>query len=122
MAAQTDEMRKKIVATKEGGAITGEERIREKTSAVYGAIIFYDGRPADYYVARIESLGRERQDVAGEFEAFAAKDLAAVNATLTGKKLEPIPVLTRAAWERANADADGGGASGMPAWSLLTGR
>jgi photosystem II stability/assembly factor-like uncharacterized protein len=123
MAEQTDEMRKKIVATKEGGAITGEERIREKTSAVYGAINFYDGRPAEYYVARIASLGRERQDVAGEFEAFAAKDLAALNTTLAGKKLEPIPVLTRAAWEKANADADGGGgASGMPAWSLLTGR
>jgi hypothetical protein len=67
LAAKADEIRKKIVATKEGGAITGEERIREKTSQLYGALVFYEGRPADYYVARFESLAHERKDVADEF-------------------------------------------------------
>ena len=37
-AAKVDEIRKKIVATKEGGAITGEERIREKRCELYGAV------------------------------------------------------------------------------------
>ena len=32
-------MRKRIVATKEGGAITGEERLREHTDTLYGAIM-----------------------------------------------------------------------------------
>jgi hypothetical protein len=32
LAASPETMRKKIVAATEGGAITGEERIREKTS------------------------------------------------------------------------------------------
>ena len=124
LAGRADEIRKKIVATKEGGAITGEERIREKTSAVYGAINFYDGRPAEYYVARIDSLGRERQDVVNEFEAFAAKDLAAVNAALASKKMDAIPVLTRAAWEKANSDADEGGGPSPKALSFagLTGQ
>jgi len=94
MASKLDEMRKKIVATKEGGAITGEERIREKTSQLYGAIVFYDGRPADYYIARIESLSHERQDVVDEFQAFV-------------KGLQ-IPVLTREAWEKTSAGSDGG--------------
>src|SRR6266436_5719552 len=39
-AADTmDELRKKIVSTKEGGAVTGEIRIREKTTVLYGDIL-----------------------------------------------------------------------------------
>src|SRR5437899_3043890 len=34
-----DNVRKKIVATKEGGAVTGEERLREHTDQLYGAIL-----------------------------------------------------------------------------------
>ena len=110
LAQKADEIRKKIVATKEGGAITGEERIREKTSQLYGALVFYEGRPADYYVARIDSLAHERKDVADEFEAFVAKDLQAANSSLTAKKLEAIHPPTREAWEKSNVDAESGSA------------
>jgi hypothetical protein len=47
LAGKVEAMRKKIVATTEGGAITGEERIREKTTQLYGAILNYEGRPGD---------------------------------------------------------------------------
>jgi lipocalin len=98
-------MRRKIVATKEGGAVTGELRIREKTTELYGALLNYEGRPADYQVARIESLKKELSDVTAEFDAFAAKELPAVNKTLTQKKLETIQPLMRKAWDSANADS-----------------
>src|SRR5207253_6627719 len=39
LAGKVEAMRKKIVATTEGGAITGEERIREKTTQLYGAVL-----------------------------------------------------------------------------------
>ena len=70
LADKVDEIRKKIVATKEGGAITGEEHIREKTANLYGTLVFYEGRPADYQVARIDSLSRERKSVVDEFDAL----------------------------------------------------
>ena len=111
LSNKADTIRKKIVATKEGGAITGEERIREKTSQLYGALVSYEGRPADYYIARIDSLSHERQDVVDEFESFIAKDLQPANKALTAKKLAPITPLTREAWEKANADAEGGAAA-----------
>ncbi|MGA2846796.1 MAG: sialidase, partial [Candidatus Acidiferrales bacterium] len=82
LAVRADEIRKKIVATKEGGAVTGEERIREKTTALYGAFISYEGRPADYQVARIDSLRHELDDVVKEFDAFVAKDVKEVNVSL----------------------------------------
>src|ERR1700674_2785650 len=105
LAQKVDEMRKKIVATKEGGAVTGEERIREKTTGLYGDLLTYDGSPTDYQVARIDSLKKEVEDVAAEFDAFAAKELPSVNKSLTQKKLEVIQPLTRKAWDAADADS-----------------
>jgi photosystem II stability/assembly factor-like uncharacterized protein len=111
LAEKADLIRKKIVATKEGGAITGEERIREKTSQVYGAVVFYEGRPTDYYLARIDSLTRERKDVVAEFDAFLSKDLQAFNGALAAKKIDPVRAVSREAWDKANS----GGGNGAPA-------
>jgi hypothetical protein len=108
LSAKADDIRKKIVATKEGGALTGEERIREKASQLYGAVVSYEGRPADYYIARIDSLSHERQDVVDEFNAFLAKDLPTVNQSLTAKKMNAIVPLSRDAWEKASLAAEGG--------------
>ena len=64
---KVDGVRKQIVATKEGGAITGEERLREHTDQVYGAILSYEGKPGDYQLAYIEALKRELADATNEF-------------------------------------------------------
>jgi len=111
LAGKVEAMRKKIVATTEGGAITGEERIREKTTQLYGAILNYEGRPGDYQLARIDSLKKELEDVAAEFDAFVAKELPAVNKTLSQKKLVPIQLIDRKAWDAAESGS-GTGAPG----------
>ncbi|MGE5275621.1 MAG: sialidase, partial [Acidobacteriota bacterium] len=72
-----DAIKREIVATKEGGAITGEERIREHLDTVYGALNGWEGKPAAYQVERVETLGRELADVAREFDALAAGELKA---------------------------------------------
>ena len=110
LSAKADEIRRKIVATKEGGAITGEERIREKTTQLYGDVIDYENRPADYQIARIDSLTHELNDVMNEFDTFAAKDLAEVNKLLAARKLEAIKPITRQDWEKATSDSGAGGA------------
>ena len=69
LAAKLEAMKKKIVATKEGGAITGEERIREHTDHLYSALLSWEGRPARYLLERAEALRRELGDVRAEFEA-----------------------------------------------------
>ena len=68
LSEKIDDIRKKIVATKEGGAVTGEERIREKTTDLYGDLSIYEGRPAEYQVARIDSLKKELGDVDAVFD------------------------------------------------------
>jgi hypothetical protein len=70
LAPKIEEIRKKIVATKEGGAITGEERLREHTDNVYGALLIWEGRPAPYQIERVDVLTREVEDVEKEFGAL----------------------------------------------------
>jgi hypothetical protein len=107
-AQQVEDLRRKIVATKEGGAVTGEERIREKTTGLYGAILNYEGRPGDYQFARIESLKKELDDVRAEFDSLLAKELPVINKSLKQKKLQPIEPVSRKAWDAANSDPDAG--------------
>jgi photosystem II stability/assembly factor-like uncharacterized protein len=83
-------VRKKIVATTEGGAITGEERIREHTDQLYGALLSYEGKPGDYHLTYIDTLRRELDDVSKDFEQLLSKDLPAFNQSLKGKGKQEI--------------------------------
>jgi photosystem II stability/assembly factor-like uncharacterized protein len=116
LAAEADEMRKKIVATKEGGAVTGEERLREKTTQVYGALQQYEGQPTQAQLERIASLARELGDVVTSFNAFASKQLAEANGELAKKKIAPVEPISRADWEKAD-QAQNGPAAGGSRWA-----
>ncbi|HEY8853377.1 MAG TPA: hypothetical protein VIM36_14420 [Gemmatimonadaceae bacterium] len=100
-SAAADVMRKKIVATKEGGMITGEERLRENLADLYSAVVFYDGRPSQMQLDRTDAIGHELSDVVATFDAWSAKDLAALNTELGTKNLQPIVLITRQDWEGA---------------------
>ncbi|TMQ03455.1 MAG: sialidase, partial [Deltaproteobacteria bacterium] len=86
--------RKEIVATKEGGAITGEERIREHLDQLYGALDRWEGRPAKYKLDRIEVLRRELGDVDKTVAAIVSKDVRALDDELKQHRLEPLPQLS----------------------------
>ncbi|MFZ0864348.1 MAG: glycosyl hydrolase [Candidatus Sulfotelmatobacter sp.] len=114
LAAKCDALRSKIVATKEGGMITGEERIRELLGQLYGTVNGYEGRPADYQAARADSLAHELEDVIGDFQKLTQKELPGINAGLKKKKAEGITVLTEADWQKKReAEGGSGAATGM---------
>jgi hypothetical protein len=113
LAADCDALRSKIVATKEGGMITGEERIRELLGQLYGAVNGYEGKPTDYQVARTESLGHELQDVIDDFQKLTQKDLPGINTGLKKKKLEAIHVLAEADWQKKKAESAVAAGAGM---------
>jgi photosystem II stability/assembly factor-like uncharacterized protein len=87
---KVDAVRKKIVATTEGGAITGEERLREHTDQLYGALLSYEGKPGEYQIAYIDALRRELEDVTKEFEQLVAKELQTLNESLKSGGQSPI--------------------------------
>jgi photosystem II stability/assembly factor-like uncharacterized protein len=86
-----DAMRKKIVATKEGGMITGEERLRENLADLYGAVNGYDGRPTQMELDRADAIGREVADISRDFDAWMSRELPAINTALAGKNMGVIP-------------------------------
>ena len=92
LSDQADTLRKEIVATKEGGAITGEERLREHTDQLYGAINSWEGQPSVYQLTRITVLERQLAELAARFDTLAKGDLAGANAALSARKLVPITV------------------------------
>jgi photosystem II stability/assembly factor-like uncharacterized protein len=106
-SAQVEDVRREIVATREGGMITGEERLREHLGDVYGRVVSYEGRPSQTQVDRGDALARELADVGKEFDAWTAKELPRLNAELARKQLEPVKLLTREEWEKKDAESGG---------------
>jgi photosystem II stability/assembly factor-like uncharacterized protein len=106
-STQADDLRKKIVATKEGGMITGEERLREYLGDLYSGVIFYEGRPTEMQAMRTDALTRELTDVARDFDAWAAKELPRINADLARKNLPAVQPITREEWDRQNNPPEG---------------
>jgi len=88
------------VATKEGGGITGEEKIREQMGTLYGSVNGYEGRPTQSQIQRMTALGKELDAVVAEFNALTKKELPVVNAALEKKKITPITLMTKTDWEK----------------------
>jgi photosystem II stability/assembly factor-like uncharacterized protein len=99
-SAQVDEIRRKIVATKEGGMITGEERLRENLGDLYGNVVFYEGRPTRMQQMRTDALTRELADVSKDFDAWITKELPRLNSDLARKKLDTIQPISREQWDK----------------------
>jgi hypothetical protein len=88
LAEAADGVRKKIVATTEGGAITGEERLREHTDSLYGAIVFFEGRPGGYHLERIKVLRQDLEDVEAEFAKLIDKQAKPLQMALRQQGIE----------------------------------
>jgi len=111
LAADSDTIRSKIVATKEGGAITGEERLREFLAGLYSDVNGYEGRPTDSQAERTEVLRRELEDVIGEFQKLVTPQLDSLNKQLTAKKLQPIRLIPEQEWQKAQDAVESGAAT-----------
>ena len=88
--ADAEVIRKRIVATTEGGAITGEIRLREHTDELYGALMGYEGRPGDYLLKRIDVLRADFTAVDADFAGLMEKRLPNINRALEAKGLPAI--------------------------------
>ncbi len=103
LSKAADGIRSQIVATKEGGAITGEERLREFLVGLYADVNGYDGRPTDSQAARTTALSRELDKVIHDFDAIATEQLPGLNRDLQERKLAPINRLSEEEWRKTHA-------------------
>lgn len=81
-------------------------RLREYTTELYGYLTFYEGRPGEYQLARIDSLKHELDDVTKQFDEFMAEDVQPANQALARKNLDPVRAQPRSEWDKTNAVAN----------------
>ena len=103
LSSAADQIRTKIVATKEGGMITGEERLREFLGGLYGDVAGYEGRPTDSQIARTDALGREVNDVIHEFSVLTDRQLPTLNGELRAHGQPAITLVSEQEWKQAHA-------------------
>ena len=104
-----DSVRKQIVATTEGGALTGEERLREHTDQLYGAITSWEGPPSRYQNDNIAALRSQLAGIDADFSILTKGSLPGLNKALRAGGLEPLSVPAAVTDDDA---ARGGGAAG----------
>jgi photosystem II stability/assembly factor-like uncharacterized protein len=101
-----------LVATREGGWLSGEEELREKLGQLYGAINGYEGRPSQSQLHQVEVLSTRYDQAVAQLDAMRA-EMAAANRALSGKDDAPIKILTWEEWQqrqsKQGAKSGGGG-------------
>jgi len=105
--AQLNSLRGDLSAQKEGW-LTGEEKLRERLGALYGAVNIYDGRPTQSMYDNMKLMEKELADATNRLQGVFNKQLAPVNAALTKSKAESITTLSREAWEAKGSSGAGG--------------
>jgi hypothetical protein len=64
----------------------------------------YGGRPTESQLGRIPLLEKEIDSANAQFESIIGKELSGINAKLSGKKLEPIKVMTKDEYDKKQQD------------------
>jgi hypothetical protein len=100
LANKADALVKTLVATSEGGWLSGEEEIRERLGMLYGAVNIYDGRPTNPQLNEMSILAKELDAKQASFDTIVAKDVAAANKTLDAKKLDAIKPMSHEEWDK----------------------
>jgi hypothetical protein len=111
-----ESFRASLVATSEGGWMSGEEQLREKMAKVYGGVNGYDGRPTRSQVEQTKVLGDRLDKAEARLASLRSGEVAAVNRELEKRKLEPLKAKSQDEWEKA----DGKRAAVLPAFLPFT--
>ncbi|HKH47556.1 MAG TPA: glycosyl hydrolase [Thermoanaerobaculia bacterium] len=100
LATDLDRFHATLVATGEGGFLSGEEQLREKLGGLYGGVNGYDGRPTKSQLDQVKVLGGELDQAVARLEGIGKGELAAINKALTARKLDPVPLKTFEEWKK----------------------
>ncbi len=100
LAGDLDRFHAELVATGEGGWMSGEEQLRERLGGVYGGVNDYDGRPTQSQLDKTKGLVEELDQVAARLAAVEKGELAAINRTLTARGLAPVKLPSFEEWKK----------------------
>jgi len=107
-----EQYRSQLVATKGGEAITGEEKIRERLSELYGSVNGYEGRPSESQLDKKLAIQTELEKQQNDLKVFWSKNLSALNAQLKKEGIKELSVLDRAGFDATDNSGSGSSRSG----------
>jgi photosystem II stability/assembly factor-like uncharacterized protein len=84
-----------LIASKEGTGITGEEKLREKLSALYGGVVGYPGRPTDSQLERVKGLEDEFKKAVDAKDKIINNYLEKINLQLTSSAMKKLELYSR---------------------------
>jgi photosystem II stability/assembly factor-like uncharacterized protein len=100
LADKLEKFRSILVATGEGGWLSGDEQLREKLGKLYGGVNSFDGRPSRSQLDQVKVMEERLKKAEGQLAADLQGDVAAINRELTARKLEILKVKTKEEWEK----------------------
>jgi photosystem II stability/assembly factor-like uncharacterized protein len=98
-ASDLDAFRTDLVASGDGGRLSGEEKLREKLGNLYGAVVNYAGRPTDSQIAAKVDLAKQMEEAVERFDRLIGPELDALNGFLSDRGVDLLVLLTREEWE-----------------------
>ncbi|MEZ5330911.1 MAG: glycosyl hydrolase [Thermoanaerobaculia bacterium] len=116
LAGEAEALRASLVSTSEAGWLSGDEKLREKLTDVFGAVAGYDGRPTESQLAQTAKLTAQVESAHRDFDGLTSPQrLEEASRGLD----EPLTLLTREAWE-GEEEAAGTGVSVATGWAAAT--
>jgi hypothetical protein len=109
-------IRKKLVATTEGGAITGEERLREQMDTAYGLVTSTEERPTSYALARVDALEKELVEVETEWAVLSSEAMKKMQTAALDVGVEPFDMASVKLPEPTGAGSPEAVAEGLVGW------
>jgi len=94
LSTEMDNLRKEMIATKVG-RITGEERLRERLSNIYGGVMGYDGKPTKSQIDGLAELKVQKMDFEKHVAEVIEKQLPPLNKKLEKAKVGSIKITDR---------------------------
>lgn len=93
-------VRKSLVATIEGTAITGEERLRERIGSLYGSIMNFEGKPTDAQLDRFNGLKHDMDVAQKRLDNIYSMQLLKLNSILKKTGLNELKMLSREEFDK----------------------
>ncbi len=100
LAEELNRFHATLVATGEGGWLSGEEQLREKLGQLYGGVNGYEGRPTRSQLDQLDVLAESLSQGAAKLGSFEKGGIAEINKALTARKLEPVVIPTEEEWRK----------------------
>jgi len=95
LAERMDELHKELAATTVTGAITGEEKLREKIADIYSAVLSYQGKPTQSQIKRLENLSKQENEKRVLVDEIMKEELPDLNKQLAKEDIEGFKIITK---------------------------